>query len=180
MSGNTIKALVGIGVTILTGLGLVDLFEHRETNKKIGMSLKELKDASKDCIKESLVDAAVESAAETAVNEQLTKLREGALASAKVQMYDEVRKAVTAASSQIKKEVSDRISTEASMIDMTALKKSAREKAEEKILNKFDGNLEDLLSKFNDNLGNIQKIYGGIADAISKGRESDKSFKISL
>ena len=60
------------------------------------------------------------------------------------------------------------------------LTESARDKAEEKILSKFDGNLEDLLAKFNDNLSNIQKIYGGIADAIAKGKEQDKGVKFTI
>ena len=66
------------------------------------------------------------------------------------------------------------------MIDMAEMKRSAREKAEAKILEKFDGNLEDLLAKFNENLSNIQKIYGGIADAISKGKEKDNGIKFTI
>lgn len=180
MTGNVIKALVGAGMTVLGALGIADFFEHRETNKKIGMSMKELKNSSVKEIQRNVVESAVRSAAEDSVNEYVRRVNNEVMNDARQKISDETRKAVLNASDSIKKEVSERISTEASLIDMTDLKKSARDKAEEKILNKFDGNLEDLLAKFNDNLSNIQKIYGGIADAISKGKENDKGVKFTI
>ena len=180
MNSGVVKGLIGIGVAILSGLGIVDLFERRETNKKIGMSMKELKNSSTKEIKQSLVETAMKDAAMDSVSEYMNRIKNEVMSDARQKLSDETRKAVMNASDTIRKEVSDRVANEASMIDMTELKRSARDKAEEKILNKFDGNLEDLLAKFNDNLSNIQKIYGGIADAISKGKEQDKGVKFTI
>ena len=180
MNGNLVKGIAGAGVLMLSALGIMDLFERRETNKKIGMSMKELKDASVKDISQTVVESAVKSAAATSVAEYVSRVKNEVMMEARMKLAEETRKAVKEAGETIQKEVGERISTEASMIDMTALKKSARDKAEEKILDKFDGNLEDLLSKFNDNLSNVQKIYGGIADAITKTKEKDNGIKFTI
>lgn len=180
MSSNLVKGLIGVGTLVLSALGIVDIFERRETNKKIGMSMKELKESSVKDIQHNVVERAVKSAADDRVSDYMRQVKNEVLSDAKQRLSDETRRAVLSASEQIQKEVADRISTEASLIDMTALKKSARDKAEEKILDKFDGNLEDLLEKFNDNLSNIQKIYGGIADAITKTKEQGNGIKFTI
>lgn len=167
------------GMTVLAAMA-ADIYEHHKVAKKIGISVEELGTASKDTIKEALVERAVESAAERGVEARLNRVKNEVMSEARVKLSEETRKAVKEASDQIQREVGEKIATEASMIDMTEMKRSAREKAEAKILEKFDGNLEDLLQKFNENLSNIQKIYGGIADAISKGKEKDNGIKFTI
>ena len=167
------------GTALLAALG-VDIYEHRKVAKKIGIAAGELKNVSKDCIKEALVERAVEDAAERSVAEHIRAVKNDVMNEAKEQISAEVKQAVKAAEAVTAKEVLDKISEEAGKIDMAELKKSARDKAEAKILEKFDGNLEDLLAKFNDNLSNVQKIYGGIADAISKTNESNKGLKFTI
>lgn len=170
---------VAFGTALAAGLG-IDIYEHRKVAKKVGLSVDELSKVSKDSIKEALVERAVECAAERSVETYIQRVKNDVMAEARDKIGVEVKKAVEASEAVTQKEVLDKISLEASKIDMAELKKSARDKAEEKILEKFDGNLEDLLQKFNENLSNVQKIYGGIADAISKGQERDKSIKFSL
>lgn len=170
-----VKGLLAFVAVVFGGLGVVDIFEHRETNKKIGMSMKELKASSVREIQQSIVESAVKSAATEKVSDYMSRVKNEVLADARQKLADETRKAVKEAGETIQKEVGERISTEASLIDLTELKKSARDKAEEKILNKFDGNLDDLLAKFNKNLSNVQDIYEGIANAINKGKKEESN-----
>jgi hypothetical protein len=171
--------VVGIGGLVLTALG-VDIYQNRKVAEKVDMSVKGLKNATAQDIHEGMLRKAVEEAANATVGSYVREIKSEVVSSARQTLNDEARKAVRNAQDIIQREVSERISTEASMIDMSELKRSARNKAEEKILDKFDGNLEDLLTKFNDNLSNVQKIYGGIADAISKTNNKDKEIKFSL
>ena len=53
-----------------------------------------------------------------------------------------------------------------------------REEAKQKVVEKFDGSLDDLLEKFNNDLSNVSKIYESIAKKISGG--DNKDVKISL
>ena len=174
-----VPAIVAVG-TMVTGIVGVDIYQNRQIAKKVDMSVKELKSATRQDINDGLIRKAVEEAANSAINDYIRDVKTEVISQARRSLDDEARRAVREASVQIQKEVSDRVSTEASLIDMSSLKKSAREKAEQKILDKFDGNLEDLLSKFNDNLSNVQKIYGGIADAITKTNAKNNSIKFSL
>jgi len=177
------KVMVAFGVAFGTALAAalgVDIYEHRQITKKVGLATKGLKDASVKDIQQGIVEQAVKDAAEECVVEHVRRVKNDIMGEAKSQICREVQDAVRAAKAVTEKEVLDRISLEASRIDMADLKKSARDKAEEKILDKFDGNLEDLLSKFNDNLSNVQKIYGGIADAITKTKEKDNGIKFTI
>lgn len=167
------------GTALLAALG-VDIYEHHKVTKKIGIAAGELKAAAVKDIQQGIVEQAVKEAAEENVAGYIRTVKNDVMAEARDQISAEVKQAVKAAEAVTAKEVLDKISAEAERIDMTELKKSARDKAEAKILEKFDGNLEDLLSKFNDNLSNVQKIYGGIADAISKTNERDKGLKFTI
>lgn len=167
-------------VTALTAALGVDIYEHRKVAKKIGMATGELKTAAVKDIQQGIVEQAVKAAAEESVASYIRTVRNDVMAEARDKIGLEVKEAVKACELVTQKEVLDKISSEAGKIDISELKKSARDKAEQKILEKFDGNLEDLLAKFNDNLSNVQKIYGGIADAISKTNERDKGLKFTI
>lgn len=174
-----VPVVVGVGSLVLSAIG-IDIYQNRQIAKRVDLSVKDLKTATREDIHEGIIRKAVEEAADSAVGDYVREVKAEVVTQARRSLDDEARKAVREASSQIQKEVSDRIATEAALIDMTGLKQSAREKAEAKILEKFDGNLEDLLSKFNDNLSNVQRIYGGIAEAITKTNEKSNGIKLSL
>jgi hypothetical protein len=177
------KVIMAAGAAMAAALAAalgIDIYEHHKVAKKVGISVGELGKATKEQIREELVERAVEDAAKTAVGDYVRRVHDEVMAEAREKIGQEVRQAVNASRAVIEKEVLDKVTEEAGKIDMAELRKSARDKAEAKILEKFDGNLEDLLEKFNDQLSNVQKIYGGIADAITKGKESEKTIKFSI
>lgn len=167
------------GVALATALG-VDIYEHQKVAKKIGIAAGDLKEAAVKDIQQGIVEKAVKDAAEDRVSTYVRNVKNEVMDDARIKLGEEVKRAVNDASEEIRKQTNDKIADEVSKIDISELKKSARDNAEAKILEKFDGNLEDLLEKFNDNLSNVQKIYGGIADAISKTNERDKGLKFTI
>lgn len=164
-------AVVAVGGAVLT--------KTRELSKKFDKSVMDLEKTSEDEIKKELVETAVENAAKRKVDSYVDRVGDVVMASSKQEISDAVRKAVATAKIDMIDQVSERVSAEAALIDMDELKKSARDKAEKKILDKFDGNLDDLLGKFNENLGNVQRIYNGIAETFNKNK-SDKEFKFTV
>ena len=52
--------------------------------------------------------------------------------------------------------------------------------AKEAALEKFDDNLDDILSKFNESLENTSKIYSSIREAITKDSTSGRQFVVTL
>ena len=142
------KVAMAFGIAFAGALAAalgVDIYEHRQVSKKVGLSVKELKEATVKDIQKGVVEQAVKCAAEDSVGEYVRKVKDNVMAEARDKIGIEVKQAVEASKLVTEKEVLDRISSEAARIDMTELKKAARDKAEAKILEKFDGNLEDLL-----------------------------------
>ena len=181
MNGNALKTLVGIGLAALAALGIIDYNERRETNKKIGISMKELKDATYKDISASMLEKAVKEAADEQTATFMRAIRTDIMSDARQQLADETRKAVLNAKEAINKEVGERISTEASLIDMSELKRTVRSKAEEKVLTKFDGDLDEILNKANRNLTNIMDIYEGISNVVNKNNSNEnKGLKFTI
>ncbi len=163
-------------------VGVVAAFWGKLDNlaKKLDTSVNGLKDVTTDKIKDTIIEKAVKEAADEQVTGIVMKVQNDVMTSAKEKLNDEVRRAVKEAQNEIQSTVSERISKEAELIDIEDLRKVVRKKAEDRIVNKFDGSLDDLLGKFNENLGNVQRIYGGIANAIGSANKATKEIKFSL
>lgn len=171
--------LIGAG-SIFGIIGGIIIHKTNSLTRRFDTTVKNIENLTVNDIEKSIIEQAVQKAADEKVGNCIQTVKAEVMADAKRRISDEVRKAVMDAKEEIEQSVTDCIGHEASLIDMDDLRKSARKKAEEKILSKFDGNLEDLLQKFNENLSNVQKIYGGIADAIGKTNKSTKEIKFSL
>lgn len=179
MYKNLVVAGIIAGAVVISSIGGVIIHKVNKIGEKFNKSFKDLEKATEKDISEALVKKAVEEAADETVQTYIRRVGDTALADSKAEVRDAVRKAVQAAKAEINEQVSDRISAEAALIDMEELQKATRAKAEEKILSKFNGNLDDLLGKFNENLSNVQKIYDGIAEAMGK-KDSGKEIKFSV
>lgn len=168
------------GGTLLVGVTAAFWGKLDNLSKKLDTSVKGLKDLTADKIKDAIVEKAIKEAADEQVSGYIAKVQNEVMASAKEKLNDEARRAVKEAQNDIQSTVAERISKEAELIDIDDLRKTVRKKAEERIVNKFDGSLDDLLGKFNENLGNVQRIYGGIANAIGNANKATKEIKFSL
>ena len=65
-------------------------------------------------------------------------------------------------------------------IDISSLKKEVVKKAKEAVAEKFDDSLDEVLSEFKDNLGNVAKIYQSIASVFPNSSSGGKAFTFSL
>ena len=167
-----------VGLTVAVVGGII-VSKTNKLSNTFDRSVKDLEKTAENDIAEKLIGTAVENAARRKVNDYVDRVGDSVMADGKQKISDEVRKAVANAKQEIADKVTERIGAEAAMIDMDDLKKSARAKAEAKIVDKFDGNLDDLLEKFGDNLSNVKRIYSSIADAMSSQSKS-KEIKFSL
>ena len=80
----------------------------------------------------------------------------------------------------LKDTVLKEITSSASKIDVSRVRRDVEEAAKEAALEKFDDNLDDILDKFNNNLLNTAKIYSSIRNAITKDSDSEKEFVVRL
>lgn len=164
-------AIIGIA-----GVGYA-IYVTRKMDKicnKIDKSVDDLAKKTDVDIPESLIESAVDKAVDREVGLAVELATSKAVRAVTNDINLQVRNAVEAQYSDIRKSVSEELSNKVANIDMTKLNREVTEKAEQKIIEKFDGNLDELLTKFNRELDNITKIYKSISDTISNNNSRDK------
>lgn len=176
------NAAIGFGGLVigLVGIGYA-LGQHKKLNDICERLDKKIDDISENTdidIPEEIVERAIEKAADREAHRAVNVAITDVIRTVKSDMNKEVSAAVNAHYSNIEKEVSDTVSKRVEKINMQELSRAISEKAEAKIIEKFDGSLDDMLDKFNHNLENVQKIYGSMADALRKSGEREMVLKL--
>ena len=174
-----VVTLVAAG-TVITTLGGVALAKISKLTRKFDKGVKEMEEITIKDIQAKLIEEAVNRAADEKVGQYVALANRAVLSDARETIRKEVDVAVKEASQDIKDRVSTEISDRAAQIDMDELKRRVRDKAEEKVLQKFDGNLQDILDKYSGNLAQVNKIYTSIADTLRKGTDKDDDKKITF
>lgn len=96
-------------------------------------------------------------------------------------IHKQVSDIVDETSSDIRKKITDELAHQVSNINVSRLKDDVREKASKKILDRFDGELDDIVKSYTDNLNNVSKIYRSIAESVtSKDCNNKHDFTIRL
>lgn len=175
--GGVIVGLVGIGYAIGSRKKLNDICERIDsTVNEISWNMgQDVKDKISDSIIEEAVNRAVEDRVAREVNREVKRIADNTRGT----IDSEVRSAVKAIYPDIRKSCTEKVTAEVSKINVKDLSDAVREDAREKVVEKFDGQLDDILEKFNTDLDNISKIYTSIARKIS-GSDGSKDLKISL
>lgn len=179
-----IKSLIAFGgVAIgLTGIGYA-IGSRKKLNdicNKLDKSIDDLSTSIDVDIPQYMIDKAVSKAVDRSVERAVRDATSIAVNAVKNDIHKEVQTSVNNAYADISASVTNKIASEVSKINMKQLSSSVTAKAEEKIIEKFEGNLDDVLEKFNRNLDNTGKIYESIANSISKkDNGKEMTFKIS-
>lgn len=100
---------------------------------------------------EKAVDVKINSAVSTAVN----KTRDSITS----KMSELIKPIIDSQYTNIEKQVSDRINAEVMNMDMEQFKADIRKDARKKLVKKFDGVLDDLVTKFSDSLDSTTSTY---------------------
>ena len=130
-------------------------------------------------IPQAMIDQAVDKAIDREVGRMVRIASDEVTADAKRNICKAVNTTVVSIYSEIKDSVSKEVGRQVSRIDMDDLSRSVKKEAEQKIVEKFDGNLDDLLDKFNSNLNNVSKIYNSMSNAMCRNNEKEMTFRIS-
>lgn len=171
------KELNNLGILIgIAGVGYAIYVTHK-MNKlcdKIDRSVDEVSRSTSVDISKSMVDKAVEKAVDREVGSAVVDATTMAVNSIKNDIHSQIKTAVDSEYSTIRETVSTKVSEEVAKIDMKKLSMSVSDKAEAKILSKFDDNLDHILEKFNHELTSISKIYKSISDTMSNNNNREK------
>ena len=119
-------------------------------------------------VSDSIIAEAVDLAVRREVDRSTRRVAADVTSELRTEIKNKVQIAVSDSFTSIKSSVADETKRQVSKLDISELKTEIKEEAKEKILAKFDGDLDEILSEFNQNLANVQKIYSSIAENISK------------
>lgn len=183
------KDLNGIGIIIGIAGAAYGIYTSIKMNKlseqvekvcaKIDKTIDEVVDDVEIDIPVALVEKAVEKAVDREVSKQTEHAASVAVREVKSDISKQVRTAVEEEYTDISKRVSDEITKQVEDIDIRLLKKEVRVKAEQKILDKFEGELDDLTDKYNNELRSVSKIYKSIEEAMRPREDKSVSLKLS-
>lgn len=171
--GGCIAGLIGIGYAIDTHKKMNDICD------RLDVSIDEISKGITVDIPDYMVNKAVEKTVEREVSQAVRHAVNDTMTSVKTDIHNEVETAVRKNYCNIKETVTETIAQRVSMIDMNDLSSTVTKKAEQKIVEKFDDNLDELLKKFNHNLDNMSKVYGTMAAMSIKQNDGKMTFTIS-
>ena len=172
-----VKAVFGIAIG-LAGV-VYGVYSQHKMNKiaaKLNIAIEELSEKTPVEVSEEVVAVATEKAIDREVCIVAHKAALACSAEMASTVRKEVRQTIDVEFVKLSEQVSDEIANQVANIDKEALSNKVTRKAEQKILDKFDGSLDDVLDKFNGELKNVSKIYSSIADAMSKRDESKANY----
>lgn len=169
-----IAGLIGVGYAIGTHTKLAKVSE------RLDKSIDDLADNTEIDIPDELINRAVEKAVQTEARKAVERATNETVATVKKDIRFEVEQAVDKEYERIKDVILKELTTSASKIDVSRVRRDVEEAAKKAALEKFDDNLDDILEKFNESLDNTTKIYSSIREAITKDSTSGKQFVVTL
>lgn len=172
--GIAITGVVGIGVGIAIKL-YSDNLKKKEAYRKEQVEI--LANGVEIKVDPDIVDEAVRTTVDRVVTHEVKQACNTAVFKVKSDIHQEVKAAVDSAYSEIESDVRKEIKTQLRSIDISDAKKEVIRKAKERVAEKFEEDLDDVLDKYNKDLDNITKIYSSIAKSVSK---DDKTVALKI
>lgn len=160
--------LVGVGYALGTRSKMAKISDNLER------SIDELASKTPVDIPNDMIQRAVEKAVALEVKQAVSKATDVVSVEIKRDIRKQVSDAVESEYSNIKDAVLEELVKEAANIDAKRVRADVEKAAKEHVLEKFDGNLDDILENFNDQLKNTSKIYTSIADAMTGYKSNNK------
>lgn len=172
MNKFTVGTLVAAALALL-GIGAGTLYENHQTNKKVGKSMEELKNASVREISEGLLKEAVAKAADMAVDKYVRSDNDSILSKANSRLGSEIENLVRSRYDEVTDDVSGRLAKHVAQLDNPdKLKKAVRERAEDILVKRFDNDLDDLKRRAEDAFEDANERYENkLEDVVEKFEE---------
>lgn len=171
--------LVGVAIGVLS-VGYT-YFVHSKINKMsdaINASIDVISKDLKIDISDAVIDQAINKAVDREVEKAVRKASNEVVATIRKDLQKEVKTSVNESYSNIRRSVSDEVAKQVANIDLRPLREDVKEKAKQMVVEKFNENLDSLLEDFNNNLTNVSKIYGSIADSMAVKKSQETILKI--
>ena len=154
------------GVAIV-GAGAACYKSCKESKDIVKAATKKIADGVDVEISDEVVRKAIEKAARDSANKAVRDAAESAMKDIRDEVNTQVTRSVRDCYGQITDAVGDRIKRECEKMYKEQILEDVKENATKKLTEKFDSKLDDIAEKYTENLDNMGKIYGALADKLS-------------
>lgn len=183
MKDSNFELIFGLGGFVVGLIGIGYAYGSRKRLNgicdKLGSAIDDVSKTIDVDVPDYIVQEAIGKAVEIRVQQETSNAVRKISRKIEDEIDAKVRAEINVKSSTIRQEVKNKISDEVAKISADEIADEIREDAKEKVAAKFDNELDDILSEFNNNLEHVSKIYSSIADKMA-GIGNNKDFKISL
>lgn len=164
--------IIGIGIGILGVLYTAyENHKMREANvdasKKLDMTMDEVSKKANVEVEQQIVDKAIERAVERQVQIAVTDTARRVREDIRNDIDKAVRKEVENQYKTISEEVAEAVSERVSHINEDRLREQIAKRAEDRIVNKFDGEVKTMVSKYGQQVGSLIDLTNTFKNAIS-------------
>lgn len=157
------KIIIALGTgaaALIAGLTGHVLWKEHKNQQKMDEAIDKVKDMALDEISESLVEAAVAKAAQQATEKYIRQDNEYIMRDARTKMEKDVHDLVKGEYDKARDGVSEKVAEEITHLTDTAeMEKVVRKKAEDILVGKFQGDLNDLKSKASEEVRKLGDDY---------------------
>lgn len=185
-----IVGLFGVGIGLIgIGYALGTHSKMAKIGENLDRSIDELAGNMPVSIPDSMVERAVEKSVAYEVKQAVCKATDAAVADVKRDIHRQVSDAVESEYSNIKGAVLRELTDEAAKIDVKRVRADVERAAKEHALEKFDGEVKDIVDDFKDklddymedckdNLAVVNKVYKTFADAVTPNGSRETVLRI--
>lgn len=159
--------LIFVGGVAAIGIAAFSAIKMGRIEKKLGDSITSLADKTVPEIQDAMVQRAIDTAVNREVEKQVKIASENAVLAVKNDISRQVRKAVEDAYGEVEHDVKLKLEKEVGEVNIDKIKREVIERAKDRAAEKFEDDMNDILQKYNENLEQVSKIYGGIAKTIT-------------
>lgn len=175
---NEVVVVVATGLAIC-GAGYIfnSLHKINKITSKFDMTLNDLADKTEIEIKQEIVERAMEDAADQEARKAARIAVDTVRNDIHREIQKEVSKSVDDSFKSIEGDVKKEIQKQVGSINIERLRRDVVDEAKKDAIEKFNSDMEDILNKYNENLGKISSIYGSIANSMA-GKQNNANFAL--
>ena len=167
--GIVITASIGAATGIALKL-YYDNLKKKEENRRKQVEI--LSNGVEIKVDKDIVDEAIKTTVDRVVTHEVREACNTAVFKVKADIHQEIKSTVNSIYSDIESSVKKELNMQLKNIDIVDAKKEVIRKAKERVAEKFEDNLDEVLEKYNRDLDNISKIYSSIAQTLKKDEKT--------
>ena len=164
-----------VGYVLMFGVAALGFSIYKEVKmskvlNKLNMTIDDISNVDVPEIKSEMINSVVQQAVEREVRSGVQKASETAIKNVRNDISAEVQSSVRSAYNDVREDVRKQLEKQVGEVSIERIRREVIDKAKEAAAEKFNSDLDDILTKYNDELNNVSKIYSSIAGSLATQR----------